>query len=152
MQPTDIFFQTSDFVFYLCLGLGLLFLFMLKKDKPKLPTPLDMKELNSSKKNYKNKQLQGPKSVEAKVIHAEFAADQMTDSQSVDDAHTPWASPTILVNGKPKDAYSILGLDSGASIQQVRTHVALLLQGKLTAAKIDIIKRAYQAIIDANTP
>ncbi len=132
--------QTQDFFIYIFFGLVALYLYMLRKDKPKLPTALEMKDF-SRPKSFKQKQLTGAKPVQAKVVSAEI----ITDDESA-----TWASPTLLVDGKPKDAYSLLGLESGVPMNQVRAHVALLLQGKNTPAKIDIIKRAYQAIVDAN--
>lgn len=140
--------QPSDFFFYSGILMGVLLLFMFKKDKPKLPTPLQMKDFEASKKVYKHKQLTGAKPVEAKIVEADVVLDRYSSA----DNDIPWASPTIMVDGKAKDAYAVLGLESGVPMAQVRAHVAVLLQGKNTTAKLDIIKRAYQAIVDANTP
>ncbi len=140
--------QSSDFFFYGSILMGILILFMLRREKPNLPTPLQMKDFESPKKVYKHKQLSGAKAVEAKVVEANVVLDRYSSH----DSDVPWASPTIMVDGKPKDAYAVLGLEPGVPVAQVRAHVAILLQGKNSTSKLDIIKRAYQAIVDANTP
>lgn len=131
--------QSSELIFYIGIGLVIFFLFMLKKDKPKLPTPLKMQDF-TPKKEYLRKQLTGSKPVSAEVIEDEVEVEVSAD----------WASPVIIADGKVKDAYAVLGLDAGVPMAQVRAQVSSLLEQKNTPAKIDLIKRAYRAIIDAN--
>lgn len=126
-----------DLLFYIAIGIGLLFLYMLKRERPQRPTALKMTE-KSKTKTYKHKQLSG-----AKAVKAEFYDES-------DDSYAAWASPTVIVNGQAQEAYSVLGLESGVPLAQVRSQVASLLQQKNTPEKIDLIKRAYQAIVDAN--
>jgi hypothetical protein len=132
--------QASDLFFYISLGLGLLVLYMIKPEKPKHPTPLKMKGF-SPQQNYKDKQLPGAKPVKADLLSE--------DQESEETLAANWASPTIVVEGKPKDAYAILNLESGVPLEQVKSQVAYLLQQKNSPIKVDLIKRAYQAIVDA---
>ncbi len=135
----------SNIVFYLSLGMGLLVLYMLKPAKPKHPTPLKMKDF-SPKKKFRFKQLHGAKPVQAQIMQDDeiTAVTEVTNVQG-----TKWAAPTVFENGKAKDAYAVLKLSPGTPLAQVRAQVAHLLRQKNTASKIDLIKRAYQAIVDA---
>lgn len=138
----------SDIIFYVSLGLGLLILYMLKPAKPKRPTPLKMKDF-SPKKNYKLKQLPGAKPVKAQLMkdHEVTAVTEVTEVTHVQGSK--WASPIVFESGKPKDAYAVLKLSPGVPLAQVRAQVAKLLEQKNSASKINLIKRAYQAIVDA---
>ncbi len=146
IQNNIIAMGTSDIIFYLSLGLGGLALYMLKPSKPKHPTPLKMKNF-SPKRSYSKRQLAGAKPVKAEVMSKEdiTAVTEVTHIQGAS-----WASPIVFVSGKPMDAFSVLDLPAGAPLNQVRTQVAALLEQKNTATKINLIKRAYQAIVDAD--
>jgi hypothetical protein len=140
-----------DLIFYIAIGIGLLFLYMLKRDRPQRPTPLKMtaKSKANSKnnsKNYKHRQLTGAKAVKAEFYNE--ADENFNDSLS--DDYAVWASPTIVVNGQVQNAYAVLGLDSGVPLAQVRSQFASLIQQKNTPEKIEILKLAYQAIVDRN--
>lgn len=139
----------SDIIFYISLGLGLFILYMLKPPKQKHPTPLKMKDF-SPKQNYKFKQLPGAKPVKAQVIPDDEITAVTEVSEVTHVQGGKWASPIVFVNGKAKDAYAVLKLSPGTPMSQVRAQVAKLLEQKNTASKINLIKRAYQAIVDAD--
>ena len=139
----------SDFIFYISLGLGLFILYMLKPPKQKHPTPLKMKDF-SPKKNYKLKQLPGAKAVKAQVMKDDEVTAVTEVSEVTHVQGGKWASPVVFENGKAKDAYAVLKLSPGAPLAQVRAQVAVLLDQKNSASKINLIKRAYQAIVDAD--
>lgn len=131
--------QITELLLYFAIGAVFFLLFMFRKEKPKHPTPLDMKDF-SPKRDYKDPQLMGAKAVSV----------QIEDETIGEDEGAAWASPTVVSDGKVKDAYAILGLDAGAPLNQVRERVSLLLKEPLSPSQVDIIKRAYRAIVDAN--
>lgn len=133
----------SDIPFYLGLPLVILVIYMLLPSRPRRPSQLEMKDF-SPPKNYSNKQLPGAKTVQAEVITEDDEPTQPGVKSS------DWASPTILADGKMKDAYSVLGLSSGTPLPQVHEHMAYLLKQKNSPSKIELFKRAYQAIVDAH--
>ena len=135
--------QASDIIFYLAIVLGGLILFILRPNKPQRPSQLDMKN-TKAKKTYFYKQLPSARAVKAEVMPKK----EVTEVTAVQDGQ--WASPTILADGKMKDAYAVLGLDAGAPMNQVQARMALLLKQKNSVSKIDLFKRAYQAIVDAD--
>lgn len=148
--------QASDIIFYLAIVLGGLILFIMRPNKPQRPSQLDMKNTNP-KKTYFYKQLPSAKAVKAEVMSSKYANDDNTQVQFKKDVtevtaiqEGQWASPTIMANGKMKDAYAVLGLDPGVPMNQVQAQMALLLKQKNSPSKIDLFKRAYQAIVDAD--
>ena len=131
------------------------------KKKPKQPTALNMKK-RSTQAHSNFKRIEGARWVEAEILGDEgdsHGHSSRRSSSGRSSSQTPssessskWAHPVVLIHGKYVDAYSVIGLNPGATEEQVRKRVEELLQSsaasKLSSSKIEQIRQAYQAIID----
>ena len=135
----------------------LFFLYMAWKKKPKQPTALNMKK-RSTQAHSNLKRIEGARWVEAEILgdegdsHGQSSSGRSSSQTPSSKSSSKWAHPVVLIHGKYVDAYSVIGLNPGATEEQVRKRVEELLQSsaasKLSSSKIEQIRQAYQAIID----
>lgn len=106
MTDANILFYGGIFLI-VCLAI------IFKPEKRGEPSRLSMKRRRQDPSNAK--QIGGARWVQAENVDT-------LDADDLEDA--AWVNPTITYKGKVLDAYSVLGLVPGASLEQIKSHAA----------------------------
>lgn len=121
---------------YYIIGAVLFVLFIIfRPTKPKQPSRLRMKEVRKPPSDAS--QIEGARWV---------AAENLTETLDIEPLEAQWVNPTIVWNGMTLDAYGVLGLIPGATLDQARIQAGELLRKATTPREKQKIQSALSAI------
>lgn len=128
----------TKILLYLGLFVGVTLLLIFRPTRPDQPSRLKMRE--KKKDPSKSTQISGARWVAAESM------DEKESATSEVIAEAEWVNPTITFKGQVLDAYAVLGLVPGASLEQIKSHAQMLLSQASHEREKQKIKSAVSAI------